>query len=486
MHKDPIEEGARLQQAGNIQAAISVYEHLLLKMPENPVLHYLLGTAYYQSNDHPERALFSLNKALGLDPTQAEAWFNRGLVEGALEDHEAALESFNMALRYRPQYPKACFHRGNTLHALNRFQEALESYDQAIAQAPEHADAHTNKGVTLRTLGRIDEALDAYARALTLSPNLTIRWNRSLLYLLKGDYLEGWKDYDLGLLTGHRKLAFSTKFPPWNGRDPIRGKRFLIHAEQGYGDVIQFARYAPLLSKGGASVSLLVPESLKQLMQTLPGHIHVLTSIDEVGQFDLHCPILSLPLLFRTTLQSIPENTPYLRTDPKKVAAWRQHLGTHQRTTSIGIVWSGNSDFQGDALRSMALSEFHRALPEGVRAIPLQKEIRHADRKQLAQLPNIHDVSSHLKDFSDTAALIDTLDLVITTCTSIAHLAGALGKEVWILLQYAPDWRWMLNRSDTPWYKSATLFRQTTPGDWHAPLMEIHQRLVERHYLAHR
>ena len=539
MNEDVIREAVSLQEKGRYKAAIQIYQQLLETSPEDAQLNYLLGTAYYQNSHIPE-ALTHLTRAIQIQDNLPEAWFNLGVIYLQQQQIQEALRHFDAAVERKGDYPKAeaktlalietlssspeprsqalaDFYRGNhafrqnkletalksyaqsitrdpsipaahcnlgnTLAALGDFPKALESYRRAMALSPETAEFYTPQGTALQQMGDLKAAQEAYEKAIQLKPNdADAIWNFALLTLAQGNFSKGWPLHEWRWKSSMKPTG---NWPPhlqWQG-ESLQGKKLFIHPEQGFGDVIQLSRYVPLLPPLGAEVTLGVQPELLRLMKDSfePQGIRVTSQRTDIHPFDLHCPIASLPLAFRKTLETIPNNIPYLQTDKNRVSAWKTRLGKH--TPRIGITWGGNPDFKGDQRRSLSLSKFCYALPNGIQAICLQKNIRARDQEQLAQLPSIEDVSDDLSDFAETAALIETLDLVVTTCTSVAHLAGALGKEVWILLQYAPDWRWMLNRNDSPWYTSARLFRQETPGDWAPVLAKIRQELSERYRL---
>ena len=383
----------------------------------------------------------------------------------------------------RPDYADALYNRGNALKLLKRYEESLASYDRAVALQPNHADAHNNRGQVLRELGRYNEALASYDRALALRPHhVMAHCNAAALRLLTGDFGRGWVHYEWRWL---KKSVVPTKRnfsqPAWSGGDRLSGKTILIHSEQGLGDTIQFARYVPLIAAGGAQVIFEVQKPLQELMTGLAGAAKIAAKGGPLPQFDLHCPLLSLPLAFGTRLETIPSDNAYLRVPPRHLAEWQSRL-SGARHPRIGLVWSGNPGHERDGERSIglrALLPMLDTLSAAASFVSLQKDVRAEDAAILKERADIVDYGPALRDFSDTAALVSQLDLVISVDTSVAHLAGALGKPVWILLTYFPDWRWLLGRDDSPWYPTARLFRQNGTGTWDDVIVRLCQALPQ-------
>jgi len=330
----------------------------------------------------------------------------------------------------------------------------------------------------LHELQRFEEALASYERSLALRPDYAEAvWNKALTLLLLGDFERGWPLYEWRWRHPKTRLhARNFGQPVWLGEAPITGRTILIHSEQGFGDALQFCRYAAWLADLGARVIVEVPRPLVGLLRSLRGASQVIAAGDTLPAFDVHCPMMSLPLAFRTTVASMPLPRGYLAADPTRVVYWSARLderfgpGASRR---IGIAWSGSAAYGRDALRSLSFEQFARALPRGDQVyVALQKDIRDSDRAALATRPDVHLLA---EDFAETAAVIEGLDCVISTDTSIAHLAGALGKPVSILLSRVPDWRWMLDREDSPWYASARLYRQSVAGEWDPVLEQVRQ-----------
>ncbi|WP_144158965.1 tetratricopeptide repeat protein [Paraburkholderia sp. BCC1885] len=446
--------------------------------------------------DAPADALASFEHALKLRPEFAQAWSNRACVLRDLGRAADALASCDQAIALQPTYAEAWSNRANALSDLNRPQEAQDSYQRALEFAPAFADAWNNLGLTLVDLNQHEQALQSYARALALSPaSAEAHWNESLCLLQLGRLEEGWPKYEWRwkrdrIQAGQRVF----EQPLWLGDFPIDGKTILLHAEQGLGDTLQFCRYAALVAGLGAKVILEVPSELVRLL----GHLVGVTQLIEQGQplppFDCHCPLLSLPLAFGTELASIPAHTPYLFADTQTAQHWAERIAddaiedTASRDLKVGLVWAGGNRphvaelRKNDARRSITLDALRPILdtPQ-VRFYSLQKG---PAAQQLAQRPELAqrlvDYTEELADFADTAALVANLDLVITVDTAVAHLAGALGKPVWILNRFDTCWRWMLEREDSPWYPSARLFRQPSLGDWDSAIESARAALAAR------
>jgi len=337
----------------------------------------------------------------------------------------------------------------------------------ALGLSPDLIPANYNKGAVLHTLGELSAALESYDRVLSLdSLHQSAHWNKALLLLLQGDYAEGWRLYEWRLKAKEAKTKYPTfPQPSWRGEEDISDKRLLIHSEQGLGDVVQFGRFAPLLLARCAEVILEVPKPLVSVMQTLHPEVSIAVKGEALPHFDCHCPVMSLPFVLKTTLETVPSSSGYLRSSAEKVQRWADKLGV-SRDKRIGVVWSGSATHKNDHNRSIPLLELSPLFDLPYEWHSLQKEYREGDLDLLSELPHVHQHQDSLSDFSDTAALIECLDLVITVDTSVAHIAGALGKPVWILLPYVPDFRWLLDREDSPWYDSARLFRQSDTSDF--------------------
>ena len=425
------------------------------------------ATATAAARDLP-RAIQLYDQAIAADPSRAEPYYKRA---NALKDTgrlEAALADYNRAIERKPDYAYAFCNRAFVQQSLGSLNDALQSYDQAIAIDPNDPLAHNNRALLLQLLYRWDEALAAYDRALAINPGYAdAHYNRSLTALFLGDFASGWPDFEwrwqvaqranIGTLRGFTQ-------PLWLGHLPIAGKRLLIHSEQGLGDTLQFCRYASLAAALGATIILEIQPSLVSLVKTLPGASQVIAKGSPLPAFDYHCPLMSLPLAFKTTAATIPAPERYLHPNSEKVAEWRATL-SERRIPRVGLVWSGNPNNPIDPRRGIALSQWIPKLPPEFQYFRLQNDVRPADQAALDASQKIVSVGE-FPSFESTAAFCECLDVVVCVDTSVTHLAGALGKRTWVLIPFVPDWRWMRGREDTPWYPNMKLYRQRTAGDW--------------------
>ena len=468
--------GIALHEMKRFDEALASLDDALALAPDIAEAHLNRGNVLNDLKRH-EDAIASYDSALTIRPDYAEALSNRGIALHALARDEDALASFDRALALRPDYPEALSHRGATLDAMQRPEEALESYARAIALRPDYVDAYGNRGATLYNLKRLDEALADFDRALALRPDLPeVHWNQASARLIAGDFARGFTEYEWRWQR-EAMIAVKRDFPqpPWRGED-IAGKTILLHSEQGFGDSVQFCRYVPAVAARGARVILEVEASLQRLMTTLAGVNEVIAKGASLPAFDTYCPLLSLPLAFGTRLETVPSVTPYLRAEAQDVAAWEARLSDRRRPR-IGLAWSGNPTHLRDADRSIALEALLPLIDVDASFISVQKDVRDADAGVLAARTNILQVGHALNDFADTAALLSALDLIITVDTSVAHLAGALGKPVWLLLPYIPDWRWLFDRETSPWYPTARLFRQDESRSYDGVIARVRDAL---------
>jgi tetratricopeptide (TPR) repeat protein len=415
---------------------------------------------------------------LRLAPRHPEVLYNLGNAFLALNRISEALASYDEVLAVNPSHVGARVNRGNVLLRFNRPADALESYDVALAAMPGHPQILTNRGHALRRLDRPREALVDLEAALAQAREFPeAHFESALAHLTLGDFDAGWKAYEWRWKTG----AFADKRRPfraplWLGDAPVAGKTILLHAEQGFGDTIQFIRYAPLLAERGARVICEVQPALTSLLSQLDGGVSIVAKGDALPPFDLHCPLLSLPLAFGTRLETIPATASYLAAPAERIEHWRARLP--QSGPRAGFVWSGSPAHRNDASRSIPLARLAPLLESlPFTCFSLQREWREADRDASRALPNLVDLGSGLTDFTETAAVISLLDVVVSVDTAVAHLAGALGKPVVILLPYAADFRWLRERADTPWYPTAKLLRQQAFGDWDGVLAALAREL---------
>jgi len=429
--------GVALSLAGRYESGIAMLEQAI-QIERSPEAYYNIGRIYDEVRLF-DKAGDAYQMAISLNPNFVEAWVNFGLVmyeRGCLEN---ALHAYSEALKIDPNFLDALLNRGNALCRQKKFSESIDAYDAAIAIDSDFADAHFNKSIPL---------------------------------LLLGDFQSGFNEYEWRLKCASlKKVARTFQRPTWLG-ETLKGKTILLYSEQGYGDTIQFCRYAKLVSELGAKVILEVQEPLVTLLLSLEGPSQVLAKGDILPNYDYQCSLLSLPKILKTTLDNIPIPEKYIECDFKLSSQWHQRLGPRTRPR-IGVAWRGNRKHLNDSSRNILVGELLGSLPQKFDYYSLQKEIVDEDEIVLRNHHHLFRFEADLKNFSDTAALINCLDVVITVDTSIAHLSCALGKTTYILLSNPPDWRWLLERSDSPWYRSARLYRQQELNNWQGVLREI-------------
>lgn len=417
-------------------------------------------------------------------PTHFDALNLLGVSKGLLGDHEKALLIFDQLLSSSVDKTKNArffFNRGLALQELNRLEEALASYQEAQRLDLCYVNAWNNAAMVYQLLHQPEKALVCYLRMLEITPeDVETRLSFSIINLLLGNFEEGWRAHEWRwALSDYDLYRPSYKEPLWLGDSPIKGKTILLHVEQGLGDIIWLSRYAKVLANLGATV-IFGPLS-RPIFSVLRGveGIHYLLPCDApIPTFDYYCPLFSLPLAFRTKLHSIPCSDSYLKSDPEKVIFWKKRLPPTKRIR-IGIAWSGSELNKKDKERSLSLAQFSEIFADQASYICLQHEIRESDQTLLSDFPALSTFVRDIQDLTDVAALIENVDLVITVDTAVAHLAGAMGKPVWVLLPWICDWRWMCDRTDSPWYSSMYLFRQRVKGDWAPVLKAVKQALIE-------
>lgn len=458
--------GNALHKLDQIQAALASYDKAIALKPHYAIAYNNRGNVLRALNqDHA--ALESYARAIAIRPDYAEAHNNSGVALSALQQSEAALQSYDRALASRADYAEAWNNRGVLLLGLGQSQAALDSFDRAIAIRPEYADAFNNRGNALRDLSRHAAATISFEKAIDLQPNeASGHWNLALCDLQTGNFERGWEKYEWrwklasgGPIQRHLSQAL------WLGKESLQGKTILLHADQGFGDTLQFCRYAQMVSSMGARVILQAQQGLLGVLASLAGVAQLVANGAELPAFDFHCPLSSLPLAFRTRLNNIPVPGAYLHASAASVSRWQTMLGPALRPR-VGLVWSGRATHINDHNRSVSLAEMLACLPAGLQYVSLQKELRGADSETLRTRGDVFHVGGELRDFDDTAALCGLMDVVLSVDTSVAHLAGALGRETWVMLPANPDWRWLLDRNDSPWYQSVRLYRQALPRQW--------------------
>jgi tetratricopeptide (TPR) repeat protein len=426
----------------------------------------------------PEQARQYAERIVQATLPDAASRAHRGAALTVLGRHAEALVEFDAALA-AGRNPIVDYNRGLALAELGREIEAIEAFDRTLAVLPNHAAAWSSRGVSLHALHRHAEAVASFDHALALAPDFArAHLNKSFALLAVGDYRHGLVEYEWrwrGSGTEHLRDDFAK--PLWLGETSLQGKTILLHAEQGFGDTIQFARYVPQVAALAAKVVLEVQPELEPLMT----HFHDCATVIARGKprpsFDLHCPVGSLPLAFATELATIPATVPYFTADPARVAHWRARLPADGRR-KIGVVWCGNPNFKGDRARSMTFADVAPAVADpDIAFVVLNPAISASDASALTAHRNVINLAAEFRDFSDTAAVIANLDLVITTDTAVAHLAGALGRTAWLLASFSPDWRWLLDREDCPWYPTIRLFRQPALGDWRSVVARVREEI---------
>jgi Glycosyltransferase family 9 (heptosyltransferase)/Tetratricopeptide repeat len=373
-----------------------------------------------------------------------------------------------------PAHAETYLNRGSALMGFARAAEAVAAFDRALALRPDYVRAHIGRGAARQALNQQHEALADFGRANALDKsNADAHHNAALAHLTLGDYRRGFEQYEWRWQRSGmpaRRRSFGK--PLWLGEYPLARKRILVAAEQGLGDCIQFARYVPMLAASGATVVLEAPPPLLSLLARLDGVAEVVARGDALPAFDVYCPAGSLPRALRTEVSTIPAEIPYLRASEERIANWRDRI-ERLPTPRIAVVWSGSADHANDRNRSLALRQMAPLLALKAGFVSVQRDLRAADAEELTRQPALTHVGDALNDFDDTAAVLALVDLIITVDTSVAHLAGALGRPTFVLVPFCPDWRWMLARADSPWYPTLRLFRQPAAGDWESVIARV-------------
>jgi tetratricopeptide (TPR) repeat protein len=488
--------GLVLGHQQQIEPALRCFRQVLEIEPDNVVALVNGGIALAHLGQ-TEVAIDWYARATAIDARHVEAWMCRALALKQLNRPLEAVQCFSQVLQIDPRHVDAylqlgrlfeslnrpleaqmCF--GEALNYLQRYPEALARFDRLAAASPHNAPILVGRSVALAGLDRNAEALDCLDQALRIEPNLPFAvTNRSWLLLALGRLTEGFQGLEQRwTIAPFNAQKLDTTAPLWLGDSTPSGRTILVHHEQGLGDTLQFIRYVPLLARRGARVVLRVPAALLDLMRTLDGAAQIVPNDAPLPPHDSHCPVMSLPLAFGTSVQTIPAGVPYLSADRARVARWSERLGKKVRPR-VGLVWAGRHRPPIMDARHMPLDALRPLLELDVDFISLQKDVSAADSSALATLPRIAPHGESLADFADTAALIANLDLVVSVATSSVHLAGAMGKPVWVMNRYAPCWRWLRGRTDSPWYPTARLFKQTSFGDWGGVVQQIKQALAD-------
>jgi tetratricopeptide (TPR) repeat protein len=461
--------GMVLAALGRHADALAHYDRALILAPREPSILANRGNALTSLGRSAE-ALASYDRALAIAPDHINALYCRGNALLRQRQPAAAIAMYDRALGLKSDFMPALNNRGNARRLLGRHDLAAEDYTRAAQLAPGDAEVLSNLGTALYNLNRHQDAMTVLDAAIAGMPaHALAHYNVALVLLHLGEFARGWREYEWRWRTPffaphHRTFAV----PQWCG-EAIAGQTVLLHTEQGFGDTIQFVRYAPLVAARGARVVVEAPPELEDLLGTAAGIDQVIRHGEPLPRFDLHCPLMSLPLAFATEVATIPAQVPYLTAPPARLAQWRELINALPGPR-VGLVWSGRPTHDNDVHRSIPFARLAAGLGpllfDGKRSfVRLQTEIRDSDRDAVSQSPLIP-LSRPFADFADTAAVIALLDAVVTVDTSVAHLAGALGKPAFILLPWASDFRWLMGRDDAPWYPTARLFRQPVPNDW--------------------
>lgn len=506
--------GAMLLALGNDAQALVFFDQALDAKPDDVDILYKTAVALDLLHRH-EDLLARCDRILSLAPDHAGAWLGRANALNGMRRHAEAADAYARALAHDPDLLAALGNQGVALRMLERYADALSRYDGALEQIGANAQLLMSRGHTLQQLGRYDDALAGFAAAAAVEPADAGGWalrgaalqqlwrfdeaidcyrrmqsleptkaaghhEEAYCRLLIGDFAEGWKKYESRWVdaVAARSRRHADR-PFWSGREPVAGKTILLHSEQGYGDTLQFCRYAARVEACGANVVLEVPPALKDLLSSLQGVRQLVAMGEPLPPFDLQCPLLSVPLALGTELETIPADPRYLHADLARVRDWQRRLEdcAPPGQIKVGLAWSGNPAHNNDVNRSIALAALAPLYGQRATFVSLHQQVRARDAATLAESGMLH-FGAELRDFADTAALIACLDLVISVDTSVVHLAGALGKPVWVLLPRVPDWRWLLKREDSPWYPTARLFRQEKPGDWPTVIERVGQTLA--------
>ncbi len=464
-----LETAVEHQRAGRFREAEPLYRQVLSAQPKNTDALYLLGLITQRTRRFAE-SVELFQRAVQANPKSAKYFVNLGLSMGGmgLGRTQEAIAALRSAVVLDPSIPEAWSNLGNEFANDHQYDEAMECYQKALKLRPDYADTHCNLGGLLqKTLPTLEPAIAAYEKAIALQPDFALaHWDLGLALLLRGDYQRGLPEYEWRWRTETVVMPRPFTQPLWDGSN-LGGKTILLHAEQGFGDTIHMVRYAPLVAARGGRVILECQPPLSRLLRTLDGVEQIVPAGEQLPGFDVHCPLLSLPLAFETTVETIPAATPYLRAEPALAEQWSKKLPREAGRPLIGLVWAGRPENKNDRSRSMRLQDFAPlAAVKNAQFVSLQLGPAADQTRRRPAGMELIDFTSDLQNFADTAALVASLDLVIAVDTAVAHLTGALSKPIWMLIPTMPDWRWLLQRDDSPWYPTMRLFRQSTRGDW--------------------
>ena len=471
-----LNKGLVLKQRGNARDALAALDQAIALNPNFAPAHSNRAAVLLDLREYAQ-ALEAARRAITLAPDFAEAWNNQGLAQLDLGETEAALESFTQAARLDPANAAALYNAAGIHWQRSDYAKAIEAYRLCLRVVPTHVAALTDLGLAEAALGNHAAALEHYDRALRIAPGFAeAEFNKSLTCLLLGRLAEGWRLWEARKRkktpVGFRDFGL----PLWTGAQGLSGRRILLHWEQGFGDTVQFIRYAPLVQAKGADVALMVQPELAPLIRRVMPEVVL---VDEApADATLQCPLMSLPCAFGTTLENIPA-APAWPVDEARRDVWRARLGAASKPR-IGLAWRGSAGHVNDRNRSLGLRDIQPIIQDQAEWIGIQKGMPDADRQALASVAGLRVFDEEITDFEDTAALIAEMDLIISVDTSLVHLAGSMGRECWVMLPFNPDWRWLLDREDSPWYPGLRLFRQKRLGDWATVLQEIRAALTQK------
>jgi tetratricopeptide (TPR) repeat protein/ADP-heptose:LPS heptosyltransferase len=471
-----IKSAFEYHKSGKLEEAENLCRKILRRQPKNFDILNLFGVIHYQKQEY-DSAINYLEKAISINQSNAQVQHNLGLALFNKSQIDEAIPCFKRAVQLDPLFSDAWLNLGNAFFHKGSFDEAIEYYHKALQSNPNHAEASSNLATCLIEKGQYRQSIDYFKKAILSNPNYArAHFNLSCVLLLLGDFHNGWKEYFWRW--GLEEFSIPDfKQPLWDGSE-FSGKTLFIHTEQGFGDMIQIVRYIPLVASRGGKIIIQCQKALLQLVKNVAGVEQVIGEDEPLPDFDLHFPLLCLPMIFNANLENIPAEVPYIRADALLVKHWKEKMQADTSSVKVGLIWQGNPVHKRDCGRSIAFEKFTSLQRIGnVSFYSLQKGPGSEHAKNPLSGMKLIDFMDEVHDFSDTAALIDNLDLVISVDTSVAHLAGAMGKPVWTLIQSAPDWRWMLDREDSPWYPTMRLFRQPQAGDWDSVIMMVEREL---------
>jgi tetratricopeptide (TPR) repeat protein len=474
--------GVIARETGHHDMAVKLIRRAIGINPAVAGYHNNLGNALCGKEQFGEAAA-AYRQALGIDPDFALAHYNLGnaLVEKEeYDDLDDAIAAGRRAIRLKPDYAEAYNVLGIAFHRKGNFDESISLCRKALALKPDYAEADSNLGIALKDKGDLEGSIAAYRRAIQLKPDFVgAHVNLASVLLLAGDFRQGWAEYEWRLKDPRNPQPRTFSQPRWTGQD-IGGRTILLHGEQGAGDILQYVRYAPLVAQRGGRILIGCHQELNRVLRSNPSLGQILTPGGSRPSFDFHAPLLSLPLIMETDAGSIPASVPYLYPEPGLLDAWNRRLGGSDGRVKVGLVWAGNPRFKEDRTRSLNLQQLAPiAASRGVKFYSLQKGPAGEQAKNPPAGLELVNLGPELNDYADTAAVMSLMDLIITTDTSVPHLAGALGRPVWVMLRFVPHFCWQLQRQDSPWYPTMRLFRQTSIGDWKGVIGRVVEALAK-------